>query len=76
VVVDEYRELDAERILVLLHDRGRGKTSGVEVGEISTRGANLLHVHGGKVTRLVLYWSRERAFTDLGLTSEASFPQP
>jgi ketosteroid isomerase-like protein len=64
---DEYRALDAERVLVLMHFRGRGKTSGLELGDIHMKGANLFHVRGGKVTRLVLYWDRERAFADFGL---------
>ena len=69
VEVDEYRELDDERILVLMLHCGRGKTSGLDVGQSGTRraGANLLHVRDGKVTRLVLYWDRERALADLGL---------
>jgi ketosteroid isomerase-like protein len=61
---DEYRALDDERVLVLMHFCGRGKTSGLEVGDIQMKGANLFHVRGGKVTRLVLYWDRERAFAD------------
>jgi ketosteroid isomerase-like protein len=61
---DEYRALDDERVLVLMHFSGRGKTSGLEVGDIQMKGANLFHVRGGKVTRLVLYWDRERAFAD------------
>jgi ketosteroid isomerase-like protein len=65
---DEYRALDDERVLVLMHFSGRGKTSGLEVGEIHMKGANLFHVRGGKVSRLVLYWDRERAFADLGLS--------
>ena len=65
---DEYRALDDERVLVLMHFSGRGKTSGLEVGEIQMKGANLFHVRGGKVTRLVTYWDRERAFADLGLS--------
>ncbi len=64
---DEYRALDEERVLVLMHFRGRGKTSGLEVGDIQMKGANVFHVRGGKVTRLVLYWDRERAFADDGL---------
>ena len=64
---DEYRVLDDERVLVLMHFSGRGKTSGLEVGDIQMKGANLFHVRDRKVTRLVTYWDRERAFADLGL---------
>ena len=64
---DEYRALDDERVLVLMHFSGRGKTSGLEVGDIHMKGANLFHVRDGKVSRLVTYWDRERAFADLGL---------
>jgi len=70
VAVDEYRELDAERVLALVHWSGRGKTSGLEIGQMQTKGAALFHVRGGKVTKLVLYWNRERALADLGLTPD------
>jgi hypothetical protein len=36
-----------------------------------SKGANLFHVHGGKVTKSVFYFAGERAFADLGLASEA-----
>ena len=65
--VDGYRELDDERVLVLTRHRGRGKTSGVELGPLLSKGSALFHVCGGKVTKLVFYWDRERAFADLGL---------
>jgi ketosteroid isomerase-like protein len=67
VEADECRALDDERVLVLMHFSGRGKASGLELGDIQMKGANLFHVRGGKVTRLVTYWDRERAFADLGL---------
>jgi ketosteroid isomerase-like protein len=67
-----YQELDSERVLVLFRNTGRGKASGVEVGPIHTKAANLFHVQDGKVIRLVLYWDRENALADLGLPSEAS----
>ena len=73
---EEFRELDAERVLVL--DRpsgGRGKTSGLEIAQMSPKGAHLFHVRGGKVARLVVYLERERALADLGLSSEASSPR-
>ena len=64
---DEFRVLDDERVLVLMHFRGRGKTSGLEVGDIHMRGANLFHVQGGKVTSLVCYFDRDRALEALRL---------
>jgi ketosteroid isomerase-like protein len=70
VEADEYRELDAERVLVLVRSTGRGRTSGLDVGEMRTMGATLFHIRGGKVTRFVAYWDRSRAFADLGLTSD------
>jgi ketosteroid isomerase-like protein len=72
IEAEEYRELDGERVLVLIHSGGRGKTSGLEVGHIRTELANLFHVRSGKVTRLVTYFDRVRALADLGLAPEAS----
>jgi ketosteroid isomerase-like protein len=67
VGVDEYRELDTERVLVLVSYTGRGKVSGVEIGQLESKGAQLFHIDGGKVTRFVHYLRRERALADLGL---------
>ncbi|HTQ68864.1 MAG TPA: hypothetical protein VMI13_09265 [Solirubrobacteraceae bacterium] len=61
------REVDAERVLVLLNTIGRGKTSGVELEQTHVKGAVVFHVRHGKVTRLVQYWDRDRALTDLCL---------
>jgi ketosteroid isomerase-like protein len=73
VKAEEYRALDGERVLVLVHQSGRGKTSGFEIGQMRTqRGANLFHVRDGKVTRLALYADRDRALADLGLVPEGS----
>ena len=65
---DEYRALDDERILVLMHFSGRGKTSGLEVGDIQMKGANLFHLRDGKVTKLVLCWDRQHAHPVVGLS--------
>ena len=73
--VEEYRELDNERVLVLAQQHGRGKTSGLDLAQIGTKGATLLHLRDGKVTRLVLYFDHERALADLGLSSEAGSPR-
>jgi ketosteroid isomerase-like protein len=70
VEAEQYRELDDEHVLVLSHFSGRGKTSGLELGHMRMKGPELFHVRGGKVTKLVLYWQRERAITDLRLASK------
>src|SRR5438128_9499739 len=67
VEADEYRELDDERVLVLVRNIGRGKTSGLELGRLRSKGAGVFHVRGGKVTRYVIYWDRDRALADLCL---------
>jgi ketosteroid isomerase-like protein len=59
---------DHGRALVLYHFTGRGKTSGLELGQIQTKGANVFHVRDGKVTRLIQYLDSERALA--GLTPE------
>ena len=64
---DDYRVLDGDRILVLNSFGGRGRTSGVGVGELMTQGASVWTIDGGRVRRLVLYWNRDRALADLGL---------
>src|SRR2546428_428870 len=63
----EYREIDDERVLVLAQVSARGKRSGLEVGQTWAKAASLYHVRGRRVTRLVLYWDRERALADLGV---------
>jgi ketosteroid isomerase-like protein len=68
--VDEYLELDDERVLVLLHIIGRGKSSGVQLGQVRTKAANLFHVRDRKVTRLVIWADQERGLTDLALSEQ------
>lgn len=67
IKVDEYRELDRERILVLSRVAGRGRTSGMELGRMFHQGAIFFEVTGGKVKRQVVYWERDRALADLDL---------
>ena len=70
----EFRELDHQRVLVLGHYYGRGKTSGLELGQIRSQVAALFQVRGGKVMRIVLYLDRDRALADLGLGPEGGSP--
>jgi len=64
VVADEYRELDQERVLVLDQPRGRGKSSGLDIGQ---KGATLFQIRDGRAIKLVITWNRDRALADLGL---------
>jgi hypothetical protein len=54
-------------ILVLLHDAGRGRVSGMEIARIRGERAMVFRICEGKVTRFVTYWDRDRALADLGL---------
>ena len=64
VEAEDYREVDDERVLALIHFTGRGKTSGLGV---AGKGAALFQVRDGKVARVVTYFDRDRALADLGL---------
>jgi ketosteroid isomerase-like protein len=74
IEADEFRELDNERVLVLTRVGGRGKTSGLDLTQMGTAGANLFDLRDGKVVRYVSYYDRERALSDLGLASEGGSP--
>jgi ketosteroid isomerase-like protein len=66
--VEDAISIDAERVLVLTTNTGRGKTSGFDLGELRTRGANVFRIRDGKVTSLVAYWDRDRALEAVGLS--------
>jgi ketosteroid isomerase-like protein len=65
IEVDEYRELDDERVLVLTRSTARGKSGRLVAGQMRAKGAVLYHVKNGKVTRLVYYWDREHALAEV-----------
>ena len=67
LTAQEYREIDERRVLVLVQFRGRTRTSGLELGQLAGRNASLLDIERGAVSRLTLYWDRDRALADLGL---------
>jgi ketosteroid isomerase-like protein len=67
VEATEFRELDAERVLVVGRFVAQGKSSGLAVEQTRTSGANLFQISDGRVTRLVIYFDRDRALADLGL---------
>lgn len=67
----DYRVLDKERVLAEITFSGRGKSSGLDVGQVTGqvtgKGANIFQIRDGKVVRLIAYWDRDRALADLGL---------
>jgi hypothetical protein len=66
VEVDEFREVDDSRVLVLIRHGGRGTVSGVATPNMKP-GANVFELRDAKVVRLALYWERADALADLGL---------
>jgi ketosteroid isomerase-like protein len=64
---EEFRELDDARVLVLDHVQGHGRTSGVDLGQVPLKSADLFHFRDGKVVKVVIYFDRARALSDLGL---------
>jgi len=69
VEVEDYREIGEEQVVVPLRISGRGKTSGLDM---SARATNVYTLRSGMVTKIVLYWDRDRAFADLGLMPDAA----
>ena len=65
--VDEYRDLDDERVLVLFRCSGRGKTSGMDLAEMHPLMAGVFHLREGRVTKFVGYSDHERALEAAGL---------
>ena len=67
IAAEEFRELDDKRVLVLVRLTGKGKVSGLDIAHAGGQGAEVWHLSDAKVTRLHMYWDRDRALADLGL---------
>ncbi|HEY4428813.1 MAG TPA: hypothetical protein VGN08_11470 [Solirubrobacteraceae bacterium] len=67
LAADSFQELDDERVLVLEHRRGRSRMSGLDLERMRTHGARLFQIRDGKVTKIVVYFDRNRALADLDL---------
>jgi ketosteroid isomerase-like protein len=64
---EEFRELDADRVVAITRNTGHGKISGLNLGDLPGNGAPVFHVRDGLVAKVTFYWDRERALADLGL---------
>jgi ketosteroid isomerase-like protein len=62
MAVEEVLDAGADRVISVLHARGRGRASGIE---LEHRPAGVATVLDGKVTRVVWYPSREDALRSL-----------
>jgi ketosteroid isomerase-like protein len=68
VQAEEYRELNDTHVLVVIRNSGVAKTSGIDLKRIGgERSALVVSLRDGKVTRLAVYFDRDRALADLGL---------
>jgi ketosteroid isomerase-like protein len=63
--LEEAHEVDADRVLALIHVRGRGKGSGVEV---DIRAGHLWTLRDEKALRMQAFATREEALAAVGLT--------
>jgi hypothetical protein len=72
---ESYCELDGERILAFVRFSGRGKLSGLDIGQTRAKGAYLFHVRSGQVTRFVTYFDRDRALADVCHAPDAGSPR-
>jgi ketosteroid isomerase-like protein len=64
---EEFRELDGDRVLVLLHAKGHGKSSGAAIAPMV--GANIFTIRAGRVARLAIYFDHRSALSELASTS-------
>ena len=67
IEVEEYRDVDGERVLVLWNFEGRGKASGLETGPLHATGAYVFQIRGDRVIRLAYYVNRAEALEAAGL---------
>jgi ketosteroid isomerase-like protein len=73
---ENYIELDREHVLVPYKSATPGKARRAGPAPRRTRQATLFHVRAHRVTRIVQYYDCQRAFADLGLSSEGDAAKP
>ena len=71
VEVDDCRELDDRRVLVLWRYTARGRVSGLDAERMPEQGANVFELGDGRVRRLSTYVEAKHALSDLGLEEQA-----
>ncbi len=73
---DQYRGLDDERVLALVHLSGRGKTSGLELGQMRGKGAAALfeRIGPGETGPIPLDLNRDQLMRITKLMSSVAVP--
>jgi hypothetical protein len=69
-VAEGYRDLERGGILALTIFSAPGRATGTAVTQVLARGASVMRIHEGRVTKLVVFFHRDHAFADLGLAPE------
>jgi ketosteroid isomerase-like protein len=72
--VEEIRESDETRVLVVHRRRGRGKSSGIDLDALQSKGATVFKICDGRVMRLTAYFDQAHALAHLGLTAGDESP--
>jgi hypothetical protein len=67
---EKYLSLDREHVLVPYQSEASRPTSRPKQPLARAHGATLFQVHASRVTRIVQYYDRKRAFADFGISSE------
>jgi ketosteroid isomerase-like protein len=67
-----YRELDSGDILGLTIFSAPRRAGDTDPTQVLARGASVMRIQEGRVTKLVLFFDRDHAFADLGLAREGS----
>ena len=65
--IEDIVEIEGDRVLFTLHQRAKGRGSGIEV---EIRSFNVYSFRDGKVTRIQLFTEREPALAAAGLTPD------
>jgi hypothetical protein len=76
VIAEEFTDVDAAHVLVILRADGRGRISAIQHTDVvsTRRGAAVVRVRSDRMTGVDADWDRDRAFVDLGLAADDGSP--
>jgi ketosteroid isomerase-like protein len=65
IVVEEYVEVDDERVIALMTSSARGRSSGIEL--VDQKAASMFTVRDGRIVHVKLFPDRADAFAEAGI---------